>query len=557
MRLFNWICVVVFSITLSLNTAVAQSKIVYKFAVFFNDKDTSLFHINQPEAFLSQHAITRKNRQKVAFTSLDFPVNVNYLNAIKHAGYQVHNSSKWFNCAIVFSDNKNALDSLQKIKGVKNVAYVGFGEIDLNNKREVDLDERIALLEQKFDKKIIKSKLDSNIYGQGLKQAEMIEANTLHKLGFAGDGVTIAVIDAGFLKANVHPVLKHAMNNVIATYDFVDMEQNVFNDDDHGTAVWSCMAALDSFNFIGTAPQAKYVLLRSEEADIEFPVEEFYWAIAAEYADSIGADIISSSLGYNAFDERIFNYKTTDLDGKTAWITRAANIAADKGLLIISSAGNEGNTLWRQVTFPSDAPQVIAVGAVDDKLRHAGFSSIGSNKNKSIKPTLMAQGEDATVASDIGTVYQGDGTSYACPILAGGIACLWPFLINDDSKQIQKILKLSANYYYHPNRYFGYGVPNLFLAYQFAQKYDTDTLLNVSVLDDKNIHVALVLTQKQKIKFTLLSASNKIVYSYTENFKFGGINRLELPRSKKVKRGVYTLVVTSNNATIGTSIIKK
>lgn len=557
MKFFGWFCLAILTLLYSINIAVAQTKIVHKFAVFFNDKDTSLYDVNRPTVFLSPKAITRKNRQQIAITPLDFPVDVNYLNAINQLGYKVHNASKWFNCAIVLADTKNAIDTLQKIKGVKSVNYVGYGTTHLKPKSQVDLDERIAVLEQKFDKKFEKNKRDSNVYGQGLKQAEINNINTLHNIGLAGKGVTIAVIDAGFLRANVHPVLKHAMSKVITTYDFVDMEQNVFNDDEHGTAVWSCMAAMDTFNFIGTAPLANYVLLRSEEANTEFPVEEFYWTIAAEFADSIGADIINSSLGYNAFDDKTFNYKLTDLNGKTAWITKAANIATDKGLLLINSAGNEGNTLWRQVVFPADAPQVIAVGAVDDKMRHASFSSIGSNKNKLIKPTLMALGENATVASDLGTIYQSDGTSYASPILAGGIACLWPVFMHLETQQIHHILKLSANYYYHPNRYFGYGVPDLFLAHQFAKKYDKDTLLSVTILDDKNIHVGLGLSQKQKLKFALLNSSNKIVYSYTENVKFGGISRVALSRSNKIKRGTYTLVVTNNNVTIGTSIINK
>ena len=529
--------------------ANAQQKMVYKFAVFFNNKDTVTYPISNPELYLSAKSIARKQQQNIGFDMLDVPVNSINIKAIIKAGFNVHNTSRWFNCAIVFSDDKQAADSLKKIIGVKQVIDVGFSvkKTIAQNNKEVNMGEMISQLEQKFPKVNDKNKQDSNIYGAGFAQAEMLNATVLHQINLNGSGVTIAVIDAGYRNANKHVVFKHALKQVIATYDFVDMETNVFDNDDHGTAVWSCLAANDTFNFIGTAPSAKYVLLRSEDATTEFPVEEFYWAISAEYADSIGADIISSSLGYNEFDHDKYNYEQKHLDGKTTWITQAANLASKKGLFVINSAGNEGDNAWKQIAFPGDANDVITVGAVDKKQRFAGFSSIGLTADGRIKPDLMALGENVTIASEMGSIYEGDGTSYSCPILAGGIACLWPLIKNNNATQIINWLHMSGSYYYKPNKYFGYGVPNLYLVYQFAINYPKDTLIDVRVLDDKNHHLTYYANHNEKLKIILVNALGKQVFSQTENVKHPGIIRFKLHGSKKLKQGDYIIQIAGDD----------
>ena len=551
--------VVFFTLVLLHTTFIvdAQQKIEYKFAVIFTDKDTALNSFQQPEKYLSAKAISRRQIKSIAIDWYDLPVNHQHINTLINAGFKVHNTSKWFNCAIVFTPNKQAADSIKKLPGVKDVIDVGFGakKVISTNTNPVELDERVALLEQKFTKVKDKHKQDTNVYGAGYTQAEMIGVNKLHQLGLSGSGTTIALIDAGYRNAHKHIVFKQALKQVQSTYDFVDMELNVFDNDDHGTAVWSCIAANDSFNFIGTAPAANYILLRSEDATTEFPVEEFYWAMAAEYADSSGADIISSSLGYNEFDHERYNYELKHLNGKTARITQAANIAAKKGLFLLVSAGNEGDNSWKQIAFPADAVDVITVGAVDKKQRLAGFSSVGLTADGRIKPDLMAMGENATIASDLGTIYEGDGTSYSCPVLAGGVACLWPYFNTYSTQQIIQWLHLSASNYYKPNKYFGYGVPNLFLAYQFTQTYTTDTLLNLVRLDDKNHHLTMFIKQKEKLKVTLKNELGKTILSQSESIKETGFTRFKLHGSKKLKKGVYTLQIITNTKNINYKLV--
>ncbi|MES2690398.1 MAG: S8 family serine peptidase, partial [Bacteroidota bacterium] len=441
-------------------TTQAQSQRMYKYVVFFADKDTLAHHPAKPETFLSAKAITRKKEQRIAIDATDLPVTPAYLDAIsKDTDFTVHNTSRWFNCAVIFTTRKDAVASLQTMKGVRQVMDVGYSTVRKSKPSPVNLDAMIASLEQKFVRRNRKE-TDTNIYGAGLSQAAMLNVPQLHKIGLNGYTTTIAIIDAGFSKANTHKVFANTLKNVMATYDFVDMEQNVFNDDDHGTAVWSCIGASDSFNFVGTAPSAKYILLRSEDAPTEFPVEEFYWAIAAEFADSMGVDLISSSLGYNEFGDARYNYTQKHLNGKTAWITKAATLASQKGILVVNSGGNEGDNMWKQITFPADADEVISVGAVDKNDHLSDFSSLGLTADKRIKPNLVAMGESVAIASELGNVYTGNGTSYSCPILAGGIACLWPELKKHAQADIKNILQLSASNYYKPNKYFGYGIPD-------------------------------------------------------------------------------------------------
>lgn len=519
----------------------AQSQRIYKYVVFFTDKDTLAHHPSKPETFLSAKAITRKREQHVAIDVTDLPVNSAYLKAISSdTDLIVHNTSRWFNCAVVFTTKKEAIAPLLNIKGIQRVIDVGYSTVRKAKPSQVNLDAMIASLEQKFVRRNRKE-TDTNVYGAGLSQAAMLNVPQLHKSGLNAHSTIIAVIDAGFSKANTHKVFANTLKNVVATYDFVDMEQNVFNDDDHGTAVWSCIGASDSFSFVGTAPVAKYILLRSEDAPTEFPVEEFYWAIAAEFADSMGADMISSSLGYNEFGDAKYNYTQKNLNGKTAWITKAATLASQKGMLVVNSGGNEGDNMWKQITFPADADEVISVGAVDKTGHFADFSSLGPTADKRIKPNLMAMGEGVTIASDLGNVYTGNGTSYSCPVLAGGIACLWPELKTHSQVEIKNMLQLSASNYYKPDKYFGYGIPDLWLVHQLAQTYTTDSILDARMLDDKCIHVALFSTKKQKVKFTLTDTAGLVILTQTEQLKQGGNTRIKLNKLKKSAAGNYLL----------------
>lgn len=526
--------------------SMAQSQRTYKYVIFFRDKDTSVHRLSVPETYLSPRAIERKKARQVKTELSDLPVNPAYLDQFEGDSlFTVHNSSRWFNCAVVFSARKNAAALLAGYKGVERVIDVGYSSVRRSQAARVDLDRMVSDLEQKFERRN-RNDPAPGVYGLGLMQAGMLNVPALHSMGLDGNGTLVAVIDAGFRNANDHPVFAYTLRNVKTTYDFVDMEQNVFNDDDHGTAVWSCMAANDSFSFVGTAPGAGYVLLRSEDARTEFPVEEFYWAMAAEYADSMGADIISSSLGYNEFGDPRYNYSQHQLNGKTAWITRAAAMAAAKGMFVVNSGGNEGDDAWKQITFPADAPDVLTVGAVNRDGVLSAFSSLGPTADKRVKPELVAMGEEVAVAAYPGDVRTGNGTSYSCPVLAGGIACLWPVLKVYSNSQVRELLQLSASSYHRPDLSTGYGIPDLELAYRLACRYADDTLLDVRLLADKCIHLALYAQGKREVIVRVRGEGDTLYHEEKRTVKKRGNTRFALRKIKSLPAGDYTVEVIMN-----------
>ncbi len=509
----------------------AERQMIYKYVVFFAHKDNQAYHYNHTTSFLSEKSIQRKQLQGIIIDERDLPVSRVLLDTLTAAGFVVQGVSRWLNCAIVFSDKKNEEQRLKELYGVRAAELVGYAY--KRSKKTIDSD--LSMLGSNKEPDTL------NVYGKAWWQINMIGVNQLHQSGLLGQGVTVAVIDAGFKHADRIEVLKNAMPRVMATYDFVDQEFQVFDDDEHGTAVWSCMAANDSFFLVGTAPQASYLLLRSEDAGTEFPVEEFYWVMAAEFADSAGADIISSSLGYTEFDDERFNHSHKEVFKLSAWISKGAKMAAEKGLLVINSSGNEGDNDWKIMAFPADVDEVITVGAVDADGVVADFSSTGVKGGKYLKPDLMAPGKAVYVVSANGNVHTGNGTSYACPIFAGGIACLWPVLKSLPQQKIKQLLALSSNYYDEPGIYAGYGVPDLLLFYQFAVAQNTDTIFNVCKLNNKYLHLAGNVTSPTELVVAIVNEKDGPLSNHTVAIEKAGCFRVALNQTNSLKPGNYQL----------------
>jgi subtilisin family serine protease len=272
-------------------------------------------------------------------------------------------------------------------------------------------------------------------YGLSTNQVSMIGADIMHQQGFTGKGMSIAVFDSGFRNAHLLPAFRHVFtsNRILATYDFVNKEESVYEDDEHGLRVFSAMAAYVPGQIIGTAYEAEYLLFRTEDASSEFRIEEINWLLAAEYADSAGVDVINSSLGYNYFSNPGMNYSRADMDGNTALVTRAADMAAATGMLVVVSAGNEGDDPWQTVAAPADADSVLSVGAVDRDGLYATFSSRGPTADGRIKPEVVAQGRGTVLSAASGNTVSSNGTSYSSPVLAGMATGFWqayPHLTN-------------------------------------------------------------------------------------------------------------------------------
>jgi len=418
---------------------------VLRFRLFLTDKhDISM---SPMPYMLSPAALERRTRQGIALDSTDLPVFPGYISALKEKGFPVVSQSHWMNSVVVSMADSSGLDTIKTLPFVREVKLVWVNP---------------AVKKSATKKKLVtKNKYitDSvSYYGKAETQVEMLGLDALHTAGFKGSSMTIAIIDAGFIGADTISFFKDVKLKAIR--DFIYPPTTIYNGHYHGTAVLSLMASQQPYTIVGTAPEASYCLLRSEDNSSEFPIEEDYWAAAAEFADSIGADIINSSLGYSEFDMPSLSYTKSQLDGKTAFVTRAASMAASKGMLVVISAGNEGAKPWRKISFPSDAPEVLTVGAVQDDLTRGYFSSIGPTADGRIKPDIMAMGVNNTIINGTGVVTFGSGTSYSAPLVAGMAACIWNALPMLKSNELRTKIIESSDRYLTPDTLYGAGVPN-------------------------------------------------------------------------------------------------
>jgi hypothetical protein len=303
----------------------------------------------------------------------------------------------------------------------------------------------------------------------------MLHVDYLNDLGFTGAGMLIAVLDAGFFAADTTSVLQslYAENRVIATWDFVTGQPVDYTQySNHGAFVLNCMAANAPGFYVGSAPDASYLLLRTEDAPTENVIEEYNWAAGAEYADSAGADVFNTSLGYTTFDDSTKNYTYDDLDGNTAVITIASDIAASKGILVVNSAGNAGGSQWRYVGAPADGDSVLAIGAVFDTREVTGFSSKGPSADGRVKPNVMAMGGFVPMPIGLTDIFYINGTSFSGPILAGAATCLWQSRVTYGNMDIFQSIEESSDRFTNPNDDYGYGIPNMGLAHYFVTGVD-------------------------------------------------------------------------------------
>jgi serine protease AprX len=395
--------------------------------------------------------------------SLDLPVNPHYLAAIQQAGFvEIKHTSRWFNSAVIFVVDTLIIDDIRNLPMVLELKkwplpsqenplghttkYPVLKRINWNSAEEVE-----------------------SFYGPSEGQLSMMGGPLLHAQGFTGEGVHIAVMDAGWNKANVLPTFDRlrAEERLLGTRDFV-FEQNdpVYSASDHGTYVWSIMAGYSPGQLIGSAFGASYYLLRTENPSSEYLAEEWNWVAGAEFADSSGVDIINSSLGYSQFDWPSQNHTYEDMNGQSTRVSQAADIASSKGILVVNSAGNSGDNAWRYITAPSDGDDVLCVGAVRADSTVAWFSSRGPSFDGDVKPNVSGQGVGVVFASVDSTFATGNGTSFSSPLVAGLAACLWQAFPNATNKQIKRAIEKSAHLAYSPNDDLGFGIPNFWSAYK-------------------------------------------------------------------------------------------
>ena len=438
-----------------------------RYRVDFTDKNHNTYTVCQPQNFLSERALQRRVRQGISITQTDLPVTDCYIDSLKQMGFEVLNTSRWFNSATVRC-LPETLEKLANVSFVRNTLIV-----QKENTQDITKNEKDSTVNKIFDWESLFSSLFRKnaisiygasiaYYGQTADQTGMMNGQALHDRGFRGKGMLIAVIDGGFYKVNDLSAFDSLRNSgrLREIKNFTPDTNNPLGNNSHGTNVLSIIAANLPGQLIGSAPDADYVLLRSEEIESEYLVEEDNWITAVEYADSIGVDVITSSLGYSVFDDASQNHRYEDLDGRTVRTSRAATMAAARGMIVCVSAGNDGDTQWKRIAVPADADSIITVGAVDRKGQYASFSSTGHTADNRIKPDLVAMGEGTAYQNSMGNINTGNGTSYSTPLLAGFIACLWQTFPDKGNMEIIEMVKRSASRFHEPDKLYGYGIPD-------------------------------------------------------------------------------------------------
>lgn len=430
----------------------------YLFRVTLTDKQGTPYSISKPLEFLSEKSVQRRKRQGLPVDSTDLPIPPAYLKEISATPkVEIVCMSKWNNTVLVkVHDMADVLPLMEK-PFVEKMDHVYTSPDSISPSTRVF-----------YRKELDPYKDGEDEYGRAAVNIDLMNGRELHKMGFRGKGITIAVFDGGFMNVDSIPAFKNV--HILGKKDFVAFKsQNICIEGDHGTRVLSTMALDVKGAFVGTAPDADYWLFRTEDNYTEFPAEEDYWAAAAEYADSLGVDIISSSLGYQDFDDHALDHKYYELDGNHSLISRTSSRLSSKGIIHVNSAGNEGNDSWKKIGFPADARDILAVGAVTRKRINANFSSVGPSDDGRVKPDVMALGSAAATIGGRGTANSDMGTSFACPITAGMVASLWQSAPDKTAHEVMDAVRRSGDNYETPNNVFGYGIPDFIKAYHILK----------------------------------------------------------------------------------------
>ena len=526
-----------FLLILFVTAVMAQAQIATNiYWVKFTDKNNSPYSIANPSEYLSQRALERRARLGIEIDEYDIPVNPQYLQAVEACGAQLLNPSKWLNGVSVYTNSQAVVDAINALEFVETVR-------NCPNYPEAQRDKELWLAnEMKVSGKPVVSR---DFYGGAHTQVYQLRVNELHDMGYDGTGVHIAVLDGGFIGTDEHSTFDNmrAEGRLLGVRDFVYGSTSVYSQGTHGTSCLSTMAAYDPDNMVGTAPKASYYLFHTEDGGGENIVEEYNWVSGAELADSLGVDVCSTSLGYIDFDMPQWDHPFEHFDGHTAPMTIGAEIAASRGMLCMNSAGNEGEGTCT-LGIPADAEHIITVGAVDGQGYRAWFSSVGPTYDGRIKPDVMAMGEDTYVASGWGGYYNGNGTSFSNPVLAGAVACLRQARPNASVQEICDALRAAGNNANNPDSYNGYGIPNFVTALGMLDIKDVE-------FDDNEILSVFPNPSKGDVKVQLKDGVDKSEMTVYDNIgriivNTMNVNELEATLNN-LGSGIYTVKVDSES----------
>lgn len=510
----------------------------YFYRVYLNNKG-ALPGSYKASDLLSERAIIRRQKAGISVPDQrDLPVNKEFLKTISALGPVLHCSSRWMNTAVFKTQapfNTGLITNLPFVKEVRLVKRPG-----IKSKFTDKLDFKLTETEQ-------------SPYDRPLK---MLNGDKLHNGGYTGENILIAVLDGGFTNADNIESLENlrTRNGIINTHDFINKTEFVYNANNHGTAVLSILAGDLPGYIAGTAPGADFILLKTEDVTSEFPCEEDFWAAGAEYADSCGADVISSSLGYFNFDDPSMDYRKTDLDGNTAFVTNAADIAASKGILVVNSAGNERDNQWQKIIFPSDGDSVLAAAAVDENNVITSFSSAGPSADGRIKPDNAAMGQNIPVQTNRGQIARSAGTSFSCPVLSGMCACLLQAIPEAVNQDILDAVHRAGDRFNHPDSLYGYGIPDMIIAVKaLREKYIPETAEDIFAYPNPtNGEFQLIFRQPPgPVALEIFSVSGKLISK--KNYPDLTGRTIIVKELLKYEQGIYFIRLTHNG---GTGVIK-
>jgi hypothetical protein len=542
-----------------------------KYFIGFTDKNNSPYSIENPQEFLSQRAIDRRERYNIHIDEHDLPVNPLYLQAITNIGVQLINPTKWLNGVTIFTDDPSKLEEIANLPFVKNIRK---NVVKSENKTFPEIKDQFSLNKPFGMNEVMQvliagyksgNDINSLNYGQGYNQINMIGGIELHDAGFMGQGMVIAILDGGFVSVNVMAAFDslYMDGRILGTRDFVSGGSNVYQGSSHGTAVLSTMGANLPGQLIGTAPEASYWLFRTEDTGSEYTIEEYNWSSGAEFADSVGADVINSSLSYKTFDEPTYDHTYTEMDGNTAPSTIAADMAASRGMIVVNSAGNDGgSSTWPYVGAPTDGDSVFTIGAVDASGEYVYFSSIGPTADGRLKPNFMAQGLDAVVASPNGGTGTSSGTSFSSPISAGITACLWQANPTMNNMDILSSIQQSGSMALDPDNEMGYGIPNFGLANLILSGFNTGLVAEINAIDVfpnpflDDLKVVYNSPDTQRISVEVFDLNGKMVYSQQNIRRNFGLNYFKVGGLENVQRGIYFLKISSDVIIATKKIVK-
>lgn len=535
-----------------------------KYAVYFKDKANSPFSVNDPGKFLSARALERREKAGIKVDESDLPVNPFYIKQVVTLGVKYFAKANWSNYIIVGTNDEAMADRIKALPCVDRV-------VEIYNKKTASTDV-FSLLMEKMETKEAKAAKGDNLqnlgfwdYGNSFTQVNMLGIDYMHAKGYTGKGKIIAVLDGGFFKVNeLGPFSSIRDNNqILGTWDFVANEESVYEDITHGMSVLSCIAGVKQGELIGTGPEAQFFLLRSEDAATETVAEEYNWEAAAVWADSAGADIINSSLGYTQFDNGIGSHSYAEMNGSTTIVTRAADRAASKGILVVNSAGNEGSSAWHYIGAPADGDSVLAIGAVNKDRKVAGFSSRGPSSDGRIKPNVCAVGEGTLVCNGSGGISPSNGTSFSGPLIAGAVACLWQANPDKTNMEIFDAIQRSAHKYNSPDADYGYGIPNfgyadLLLKNKASDSYYKDQKLLVypNPVREDEIFMDFFALGDGSIDILVTDLGGKTIATKQQMVYKQSLSRLNVKFPSTLAAGTYVVTVTEGKQRFVTKFVK-